>query len=286
LAAPGTGAQHAHLARQFAPPARATVPAKEVAAGSGGRGRSDAATLPNPIAGGIIGSSLGGNASFTADEVTAFQEQSVAVLESHPDAAEHVWTSPSRKTVRFKLTGTTEDRTFEVEVRRKPDIDALPRYGVIGATYVALVASPVYAGFSVDKPAVDHLRPGDKIFILGQVESDHDWLIVGRNDQAIGYVPADRLQKEEAGPSAAVRASDTRRPATQPSDGATERVSIVTRCRSLSYAVDANGTRIENGTLAACKNAQGGWSGLPGARADAQSPAPGGNPVQLRSGHR
>jgi Ca-activated chloride channel family protein len=287
FAAPGTGAQHGHLARQVASVAAATAPAKEAAAGFGERGRSDVAVLPASIAGGIIGSSLGGNAAFAADEVTAFQEQIVIVLESHPDAAEHVWTSPSRKTVHFKPAGTTEDRTFEAEVRRKPEIDSLPRYGVIGATYVTRVESPVYAGFSMDKPEIEHLQPGDKVFVLGRVESDHDWLIVGRNGEAIGYVPAGRMQQEQVGPSAAVQASDTRRPAALSSAGIADRVNIVTRCRSVSYAIDTNGKRVESGALAACKGTQGGWVQVAeGKRADAQSPGPGENPPQLRPGHR
>jgi Ca-activated chloride channel family protein len=239
----------------------------------------NAALLPAVAVGGIIGSPFGGNASIAADEVPAFQEQIVAGLETHAGADEYLWTSPSGKTVRFKLTETIAGRTFEAEVRRKQNIDALPRYEVIGATYVVRVESAVYAGFSVDKPEVEHLQPGDKVFVLGQVASDHNWLIVGRNDGAIGYVPADRMQKEQAGPSAAVHASDIRRPADPASDWTTDKVSVATPCRSLSYAVDdATGKLLETGTLAACRSAQGGWVRVTeGKQADARSPVAGAN---------
>jgi Ca-activated chloride channel family protein len=239
------------------------------------------ASLPAVAAGGIIGSPLAGNAHFAANEVPAFQEQIITGLENHADAAEYVWTSPRGKTVHFKLTGTIADRTFEAEVRRKQNIDALPRYEVIGATYVTRVESAVYAGFSVGKPEVEHLQPGDKVFILGQVASDHDWLIVGRNDGAIGYVRADRVQEEPAGPSTAVQASDIKRPADPASDWTTDSVSIITPCRSLSYAIDnANGKRLETGTLAACRSAQGGWVRVAESKsADAQ-------PSSRRPAHR
>jgi hypothetical protein len=228
--------------------------------------------LPAVAGSGIIGSASVGSTSVAADEVPAFQEQIVTVLENSPGSAERVWTSPSGKTLHLKPTGTAEDRTFQAEVRRKPNVDALPKYGVIGAPYAVRVETPVYAGFSVDKPEVEHLRPGDKVFILGQVASDHNWLIVGRNDEAIGYVPADRVRKEQARPSAAFQASDARRPGV-PASGMTDLVSVITPCRSLSYAIDADGKRLATGTLAACRSAQGGWVRIAeGRQADAQPP--------------
>jgi Ca-activated chloride channel family protein len=274
-----------------APPAAPMKPEEQRrVAAVGSRGRDTAipaqspaaspnvALLPAVAGSGIIGSASVGSTSVAADEVPAFQEQIVAVIENSSDSAEHVWTSPSGKTVHLKLTGVTEDRTFLAEVRRKSSIDALPKYEVIGGPYAARVETPVYAGFSVDKPEVEHLRPGDKVFVLGQVASDHGWLIVGRNDQAIGYVPADRVQKEQAGPSAAIMASGARRPVV-PSSGTTDRVSVVTQCRSLSYAIDANGKRLDTGTVAACRSAQGGWVRVAeGRQADVQSPATGTNP--------
>ncbi len=237
---------------------------------------TSASSLPSVATGGIIGSPLAGNAQLAENEVPAFQEQIVAGLETYADDAEHMWTSPAGKTVRFKLTGALAGRTFEVEVRRKPNVDALPQYEVIGAIYVARVDSPVYAGLSANKPKVGRLRPGDKVFILGQVASDHNWLIAGRNDGAIGYVPADRVEKEQTAPSAAVQtavhASDIRRPADRASDWTTGKVSVVTPCRTLSYLIDdADGKRLEAGTLAACRSAQGGWVRLSESRS-AQSP--------------
>ncbi len=227
---------------------------------------ASAGALPAVAVAGIVGSPVVGNVSFAGDEARAFQEQIVGALAAGADSAGFVWTSPSGKTVRFDLGATIAERGFQAEVRRKRNIDALPGYQVIGAAYVALVETPVYAGAEADAAEVDRLQPGAKVFILGRVmatfgrpAAQGDWLIVGRNDGAIGYVPADRVNLDPAGPSSAVQASAVSRPADPASDWATDTVKAVTTCRSLRYTVDdAGGKRVEATVLAACRSAQGG----------------------------
>ena len=213
----------------------------------------------------IAGPDYDPNRNFIANQVgqdlddsdaVAIERESVRALESAPDGKTLNWSNPNSGTSATITPAKTMIEKRGVTTQRSEQVASAPSLTLIGRTYRAVKNANVRAAPGTKHPIVGKLAKGSKITAIGKVDGS-DWIMVGQNGLAVGYVFAPLVTPGKQGlPSLrkTLDEGDSAENALLASDGVS-----ATTCRSVDYNVTLASGETSSDSFRACKAGDGAW---------------------------
>ncbi|WPC04929.1 SH3 domain-containing protein [Pseudomonas benzenivorans] len=236
-----------------------------------GSGRT-AAMIAGALAGGMLGKTIGATLDQRDREALAAQTQQA--LDFSQDGQSTTWTSSHSGATAQITPVSTETQSREVTVKRRAQVQAVPKMTLLNKPYQAIKSANVRSAPSTDAGKVGGLAPGSTFTAIGR--TDNDWIMVGRKGVSVGYVYAPLVQptspaqvtstSSSAPPQEAATDLDSLDVASAKQQGfdldsmnvVDDKVTAQTSCRTVNYSVSAKGSQ-ESQTVKACQAADGAW---------------------------
>ena len=194
------------------------------------------------------------------DDAVSISRKSAMALEKTPAGKTVTWQNPDSGASATITPGETIIEKRKIKAARMRGVERSSSLVLIGRTYKAVRNANVRAAPGTGKKIVGGLAKGEKITAIGKVERS-DWIMVGMDGRAIGYVYAPLLQPAtKQTPRLREAGDDDMLADVEDSDGVVvETMTVSTACRNVSYTVKmADGESAED-EFRACKASDGAW---------------------------
>lgn len=260
--------------------AAVSLPLGSCQTSDGGVSKQQIGTVLGTVAGGLIGSQFGkgtgqivaviaGSAigglvgSYVGEQLDAqdrkeLEARSATALASVPDGQSVAWAS-NRTDARAQIVpSNTRTETRNMTFVRSAKIESPVSMRPLGKPYQANSASNVRSGPSTQNPIVDGLQASETFTAMGSVGGDQ-WIVVGKNGVAVGYVAASLVSPASQTTAPATLAKPVNLDDIQLQEGyVAEEMVAQTECRTLDYNVQSSkGSGSES--FEACRKPDGSW---------------------------
>jgi len=218
--------------------------------------------LAGAALGGLLGNQIG--AKLDEEDQKKLAEESAKALTSVKDGQTVSWNNPDTGTTGTLTPKQTLVSVKETRIVRTRRVQITPNMQMIGAPYMAVKNANVRAAPTKNAEKLDSLKSGDQVQALGRVPNQ-DWIMVARDQTAIGYVYAPLLseaQMETTG-GGGLRTQEESKAMFGDLSGSTEVVEdtliVQTQCRTLSFDVKTKDGDTNASEFEACKQSDGAW---------------------------
>jgi len=210
----------------------------------------------------------GSDQSFFAREAGGGIDEADSILISH-EAAMALETAPAGATVRWRNPDTGVKASFtpgeavmeerEIPLVRARNVETVALSTLLGRTYASQHTANLRKGPSTKDSIVGRLKKGETFTAIGKVVGV-DWIMVGRDGHAVGYVYAPLVA-----PATTAQIATELRESPADTSGQLQahlvRHSVIvdTPCRAVSFSVTTNDGATTDKQFRACKAGDGAW---------------------------
>ncbi len=161
-----------------------------------GSGRGRVAAI---AAGALAGAALGNYIGSVLDERDrqAVAAETVNTLSTAKDGQTSTWSNPESGASANITVDKTETVQRKVPIVREKYVASPGELVLINTRHEALKTSNVRCGPGTNYKAVNMLKKGEVVMVVGQVK-DRNWYMVGREGRSIGYVYTSLLHEVQA----------------------------------------------------------------------------------------
>lgn len=242
-----------------------------VGAVAGSQFGSGAGRFVGAAVGALAGTFLGRELAklLNPEETKQVDEQSSSALANTQDGQTVTWTNPDGKTKATLTPRDTGTETRKVAMLRQKNVEPPPPMEMIGATWEATRSANLRAGPSTNSEVVGGLRAGETFQAIGKVKTA-DWIVVGKNNRAIGYVASSLVRASSASAlpkQAALRTQAVDLDTLKAQEGGIDLdkeglvadiVPVEQTCRTMDVQVNKSEKQVKD-SIRACRGADGTW---------------------------
>jgi len=229
----------------------------------GGDGRR-LAMIAGALAGGLLGKQIGASLD-ERDRQALAQETQRALLSANDGQPQH-WSSSHSGASATITPLSTQTKTQTAGLKRNTQVVNVDQLALINAPYSVTKGVNIRRGPSTDYARIGSLAAGTSFTALGR--TDNDWIAVGRQGVAVGYIYAPLTQPvtlptESAGTdldTLAVSATDPQQSGFDLDSMTivTDQITASTQCRKVQYEVQTSSSH-NSEQVELCQAADGAW---------------------------
>ena len=198
--------------------------------------------------------------SLDEEDAISIGRESAKALEKTPSGKTVTWSNPDSGANATITPGETFIEKRKIKSARKKDVQSAPSLLLIGGTYKAIRNANLRAGPGTGHEIVGGLAKDEAVTAIGKVERS-DWIMVGIDGQAVGYVYAPLIAPSAQQKHELREAGDAGEQSAEGkgNDVVVDTITVSTACRSVAFTVNtAEGDSAED-EFRACKASDGAW---------------------------